>query len=158
MRLFDCKSSDSLEQEFRRRTVGLVTADDFRKARELVDEEKKAAERETEESRLKQEEGKRSSRELKRKTIVSALSFREDEEEGAEEIVHIPKKRLTKNPDVDTSFLPDRERDSAENARRRELEIEWLEEQERIKNEVRSVLLYISTNRLLPITFIMTKR
>jgi protein FAM50 len=124
--------------------VGLVTADDFRKARELVDEEKKASERETAENRAKQEEGKRNGRELKRKAIVSALSFREDEEEGEEEVVDVPKKRLTKNPNADTSFLPDRERDAAEATRRRELELEWLEEQERIKDEVSCGVIALS--------------
>ncbi len=45
-------------------------------------------------------------------------------------------KKITKNPEVDTSFLPDRERDQrlAEEEERKHRE--WLEEQERIKKEV----------------------
>jgi protein FAM50 len=41
-----------------------------------------------------------------------------------------------KNPDVDTSFLPDREREERERTEREELRKEWLAQQERIKAEV----------------------
>lgn len=46
-----------------------------------------------------------------------------------------PKKRLSKNPDVDTSFLPDRYREEEERLHREDLRKKWLAEQERIKNE-----------------------
>ncbi|XP_068780188.1 protein FAM50A isoform X1 [Struthio camelus] len=47
-----------------------------------------------------------------------------------------PKKRkLGKNPDVDTSFLPDRDREEEENRLREELRQEWEAKQEKIKNE-----------------------
>ncbi|XP_035757742.1 protein FAM50A-like, partial [Egretta garzetta] len=47
-----------------------------------------------------------------------------------------PKKRkLGKNPDVDTSFLPDRDREEEENGLREELRQEWEAKQEKIKNE-----------------------
>jgi protein FAM50 len=42
---------------------------------------------------------------------------------------------LTKNPNVDTSFLPDREREEEERTERELLRKQWLQEQERIKNE-----------------------
>ena len=77
-------ATDSLEQEFRRRTVGLVTAEDFRKARELVvdvvqDGEKKQREREEEASQQRKKD-----RALKRKKMASTLSFTvdDDEDEG----------------------------------------------------------------------------
>jgi len=38
-----------------------------------------------------------------------------------------------KDPTVDTSFLPDRERDEKERQERLRLKLEWLAEQERIK-------------------------
>lgn len=47
-----------------------------------------------------------------------------------------PKKRFTKNPNVDTSFLPDREREEQERIERELLRKQWLQEQEKIKNEV----------------------
>lgn len=56
---------------------------------------------------------------------------------GAEEEQDAPrKKRFVKNPDVDTSFLPDRERENRERIEREELRKEWLAKQEEIKQEV----------------------
>lgn len=40
-----------------------------------------------------------------------------------------------KNPEVDTSFLPDREREEEEKRLREELRQEWVKRQEKIKNE-----------------------
>ncbi|XP_059160278.1 protein FAM50A-A-like isoform X2 [Physella acuta] len=45
------------------------------------------------------------------------------------------RKRLGMNPHVDTSFLPDRDRDEEENKLREVLRQEWVATQERIKNE-----------------------
>uniref|UniRef100_A0A8C5G8M9 FAM50A/XAP5 C-terminal domain-containing protein n=1 Tax=Gouania willdenowi TaxID=441366 RepID=A0A8C5G8M9_GOUWI len=44
-------------------------------------------------------------------------------------------KKLGKNPDVDTSFLPDRDREEEENRLREELRQEWELKQEKIKSE-----------------------
>lgn len=41
-----------------------------------------------------------------------------------------------KNPNVDTSFLPDREREAKEREEREELRKAWLEKQERVKNDI----------------------
>ncbi|KAF0311396.1 Protein FAM50 [Amphibalanus amphitrite] len=46
----------------------------------------------------------------------------------------IPRK-LGKNPDVDTSFLRDREREEHENELREQLRLEWEQKQEALKNE-----------------------
>jgi protein FAM50 len=48
-----------------------------------------------------------------------------------------PSKRgkFRKNPNVDTSFLPDREREEEERKERERLRLEWLQKQEDIKNE-----------------------
>lgn len=43
--------------------------------------------------------------------------------------------KLTKNPFVDTSFLPDREREENERKMREELRKKWLTEQEEVKKE-----------------------
>lgn len=45
------------------------------------------------------------------------------------------KKRFGKNPNVDTSFLPDKEREAEEDAFREKLRQEWVERQEKLKNE-----------------------
>lgn len=46
-----------------------------------------------------------------------------------------PKRKFIKNPDVDTSFLPDREREERERIEREVLRKQWLSEQDRIKAE-----------------------
>ncbi|XP_072350906.1 protein FAM50A-like, partial [Scyliorhinus torazame] len=60
--------------------------------------------------------------------------FKSDDEELALDIP-AKKRKLGKNPDVDTSFLPDREREEEENRLREELRQEWANKQEKIKSE-----------------------
>lgn len=45
------------------------------------------------------------------------------------------KKKIKKNPNVDTSFLPDREREETENKMREELRMQWVEKQAALKDE-----------------------
>ena len=60
-------------------------------------------------------------------------SRQNDQDDGDEP----PTKRnkLKKNPNVDTSFLPDREREEAERKERERLRLEWLARQEQMKKE-----------------------
>lgn len=44
-------------------------------------------------------------------------------------------KKIRKNPDVDTSFLPDREREEADLKLREELRLEWVMTQASLKDE-----------------------
>lgn len=44
-------------------------------------------------------------------------------------------KKIKKDPNVDTSFLPDREREEEENRLREELRQEWAEQQQKLKEE-----------------------
>jgi protein FAM50 len=46
------------------------------------------------------------------------------------------KLKSMKNPAVDTSFLPDREREERERIEREELRKEWLARQDKMKNEM----------------------
>lgn len=115
--------------------MGLVTADDFRKAREFVDEAKEASDRLEVERQQAELEAAKQRRDNKRKVQQKALSFADDDEE--EETVFVSRKKYTKNPTVDTSFLPDRERDSVLEQRRKELSEEWRIQQDNIKKEVR---------------------
>jgi protein FAM50 len=138
-------ASDFAEQEFRRKTVGLVTAEEFRKAREEGEQSNQAnaellkeeQERKANESiRLKNEE-----KERKRRKMMTSLSFGgdlDDEDgENEEELKHKkPMKRTLKNPTVDTSFLPDSERERELELKKEALKREWLEQQEIMKNEV----------------------
>jgi len=89
----------------------------------------------------------------KRKAAKSTLSFAMDDEEGEEEEVKPKKKKkaaedagdevgssskrpkLIKNPSVDTSFLPDRDREENERRMREDLRQKWLKDQEGTKKE-----------------------
>ncbi|XP_068104912.1 protein FAM50A [Hyperolius riggenbachi] len=59
----------------------------------------------------------------------------EEEEDLEKEELPKKKRKLGKNPDVDTSFLPDRDREEEENRLREELRQEWEQKQEKIKSE-----------------------
>lgn len=137
-------ATDSLEQEFRRRTVGLVTADDFRKAKAetedvKIDNEKVSQQRENDAIEKRKKE-----RASKRKKMASNLSFAVEDGEGdneEEESEEISKaiaavKKAKKDPNAVTSFLPDKDRDMSEQQERNRLQQEWLAQQAVIKNEV----------------------
>lgn len=149
-------ATDSLEQEFRRKTVGLVSADDFRKAREAADAAQVSSSAAEEAgAKLKHVENKKNMQDMKRKKAASTLSFSMDDgdvDNAEESTSFVPKKKVMKNPAVDTSFLPDTERDRELEAKREQLKAEWLQQQETIKNEVRhadkqycDVLMYCVT-------------
>lgn len=50
----------------------------------------------------------------------------------------VAKKKICKDPAVDTSFLPDRDRDRQLALQKEALKQEWLQMQEQIKSEVSS--------------------
>ncbi|CAF0925922.1 unnamed protein product [Brachionus calyciflorus] len=153
---------DAVEQLLRTDTIGLVTLEDMKKKREqiLIQREQQLAKERK--AQLDEEKEKKDKKE-RQKTQIQKLSFAEeleddddddddDEEEKSEvknqnskpeisdensqEETKINfKKRFGKNPTVDTSFLPDREREEEENAFREKLRQEWVEQQEKLKNE-----------------------
>jgi protein FAM50 len=139
---------DTAEQEFRRKTVGLVTAEEFRKANQEVGNAKKAFEEGQLLEKQKQfqkdldEEAVRSKeRQVKRKRALATLSFAHDDDENdgqeQEEEISFPVKKSLKNPNVDTSFLPDPRKEKEMELKKEHLKKEWMEEQERIKQDVR---------------------
>lgn len=70
----------------------------------------------------------------------TAGDAKEEEEEGkrsssSKHDIPIKKMKITKNPDVDTSFLPDRNREEEERHLREELRLEWVQKTEKMKNE-----------------------
>ncbi|TRM62660.1 XAP5, circadian clock regulator-domain-containing protein [Schizophyllum amplum] len=131
--------NDSIEEVLKHSTVGLVHLEEFQqKKQELVEAKAREAARS---SQLKDETKKSKKR---KKVAKSTLSFAMDDEEegGAESQVKeeseepAPKKsKFRKNPNVDTSFLPDREREEEERRERERLRKEWLEQQEQLKQE-----------------------
>lgn len=182
-------ASDALEQDFRAKTIGLVSGASYRAAREAVDDALlRQAEREKLENEAQQvvQASKKLEREKRRKKMSATLSFNEDDEEdgdgdgdggsveahgkgkgkqmdcddgkeaekltsnagyntgkntesgeseGDNEESRKKKMKLMKNPNVETSFLPDRERDLQLQREKERLRQEWLEQQEAIKKE-----------------------
>lgn len=81
--------------------------------------------------------GKKSKKDKRKaKSKLSFLDDDEAEETDASSEPESKRPKLSKNPNVDTSFLPDREREAKEREMREELRKKWLAEQERIKNEI----------------------
>uniref|UniRef100_A0A671RVZ8 Protein FAM50A-like n=1 Tax=Sinocyclocheilus anshuiensis TaxID=1608454 RepID=A0A671RVZ8_9TELE len=114
---------DAVEQELKSSTVGLVTLNDMKAKQEALvkEREKQLAKKEqSKELQLKLEKQKEKKRKEEQKRKIASLSFspdegveEEEEEEEPEEEICIPvkKKKLGKNPDMDTSFLLDRDRE-----------------------------------------------
>ncbi|XP_057269492.1 protein FAM50A, partial [Pezoporus wallicus] len=126
---------DAVEAELKSSTVGLVTLNDMKAKQEALvkEREKQLAKREqSRELQRKLERQRERERKQEAKRKICSLSFsleepdeeeEEEEEEGTaggggeEEEPEVapeepPKRRkLGKNPDVDTSFLPDRDRE-----------------------------------------------
>ncbi|CAL1533731.1 unnamed protein product [Lymnaea stagnalis] len=103
------------------------------------DEDKEAAE-DDEGDEDEKEESK--SKDISEQGSTSAQESQIDENDDSYDIETLEerkerkrKKRLGMNPAVDTSFLPDRDRDEEENKLRELLRQEWVATQERIKNE-----------------------
>jgi len=154
---------DAVEQQLKSTTIGLLTLDEMKAKQENVvkERERQLAKRQHEKDLQKQREleAKKAEKQRQRQQIAS-LSFNpyldeEEKEESEEEALSeapsssdneedssldIPgpkskKPKLGKNPDVDTSFLPDRAREEEENRLREELRQEWVGKQEKLKNE-----------------------
>ncbi|KAL4067906.1 XAP5, circadian clock regulator-domain-containing protein [Scleroderma yunnanense] len=133
--------NDSMEDTLKNSTVGLVRLEDFQQRRKEIEEAKAREAARTNE--LKEETKKVK----KRKKTKTTLSFAMDEEGGDGEVSSrqtpdtengeavTKRARFRKNPDVDTSFLPDREREEAERKERERLRQEWLRKQEDLKTE-----------------------
>eukprot|EP01116_Phalansterium_solitarium_P018800 TRINITY_DN5100_c0_g1_i1.p1 TRINITY_DN5100_c0_g1~~TRINITY_DN5100_c0_g1_i1.p1 ORF type:complete len:308 (-),score=132.14 TRINITY_DN5100_c0_g1_i1:112-1035(-) len=138
----------TFEELLRAETVGYVKHEDFIATRERI-------EREQEEARLEEIRKKeRAKQEEKAKKAIakSKLSFSldGDEDDGADDgddepasvaqVVGSPppaakKAKLLKNPDVDTSFLPDRDKQLMEQQQRDALQREWTATQDKLKQE-----------------------
>ncbi|KAI9508303.1 XAP5-domain-containing protein [Russula earlei] len=137
--------NDSMEDSLKHSTVGLVKLEDFQQKRKELEEAKAREAARTAE--LKEEQKKVKKR--KKSTKATTLSFAlDDEVEGAESTSgsatpnpvangdnQQQRKKFRKNPAVDTSFLPDREREEAERREREELRQQWLKRQEDMKKE-----------------------
>jgi len=142
---FGSGTSEILENAFKKETVGLVTREQYVEKRvnlrtKMEEEEKEKLQKlQQEEEEL--EKQKRKKRRIKGPTRLSFADEIENEtdEENASSDDGERKKhklgQLGKDPTVETSFLPDREREAEEQAERERLRKKWLTEQEHIRNE-----------------------
>ncbi|KAI1317031.1 hypothetical protein EDD11_009097 [Mortierella claussenii] len=138
---------DNVEEALKRSTVGLVNLKDFRKVRQELEELKKREAAQT--NQIQEKVVKK-----KAKKTISKLSFADEEAEGEGEdsggsdrkregsedgesssSKPFKKAKFGKDPNIDTSFLPDREREEQERQAREDLRQEWLRKQEEIKKE-----------------------
>ncbi|KAK4510080.1 uncharacterized protein ATC70_006249 [Mucor velutinosus] len=132
-----------IESQLKSSTIGLTELKDYRKIRENLEEQQKREAAKT--APLSDEKRKK-----KKKKQPLKLSFAgddeeeeeaEDEQQGdkrasdKEDDKQVKKRRMLKDPTIDTSFLPDREREEKERIEREQLRREWIAKQEEIKNE-----------------------
>ena len=148
--MFGAGQYEEAEQAFRQETVGLVTRDQFMNKQNEIEErfqEKKAEEQKKADEELAR---KRKLRKVEQKQQRKKMSFYEedDEEDGDEgeegggeggeggarkKIIKFA--TLAKNPHVDTSFLPDKDKErEAEREAEREHK-EWLQAEEQRKQQ-----------------------
>jgi protein FAM50 len=148
---FAGESTHQAEQSFKSKTVGLVTAEEFKRlAREKNEpndtdgaEEKVKVQLTAEQQALEEKKAKKMKRKKlkEKKKMMSTLSFAGDQEEEAlvmqdeTESSSIKKKANLKDPTVDTSFLPDKQREEEYKEERRRLEQEWKQKQEEMKQQ-----------------------
>ncbi|KAJ2380134.1 hypothetical protein GGI23_007848, partial [Coemansia sp. RSA 2559] len=152
----------SVESKLKMSTIGLVNLEDFQRIKGELEEERLREAANTlvrarpssekslgegdpvnrsgsggsaESSKSKQRKSRKGGGKKK-----STLSFGDDDDDdagdgdgGSNGIV--PIKRARKNPAVDTSFLPDKEREEEEARMREELRQKWIRDQEAIKEE-----------------------
>jgi len=157
---FATASATIVEQSFKDKTVGLVTAEQFKSlaAQEAKDKAKKKSFLDTtsdDEDAAKEPEAKKqktlSKQEKKqkmreKKKLMSTLSFACEEEEM--ELMEAGKDddddddnpfcsntKSFKDPTVDTSFLPDKARDEERLRQKAKLEKEWKDQQQLIQKE-----------------------
>jgi len=116
--------------ELAAKTVGLVSKAEFTRRREELEQKNEGG---------GEGEGKKKKKKKKGKA-GGVLSFGGDEEEGDEAEDQLPKRpKLGKNPSVDSSFLPDKDRDEALAKRREELADEYRKQQDAVKAELLEV-------------------
>eukprot|EP00731_Ephydatia_muelleri_P002529 Em0001g2529a len=142
-------SFDMVEEQLKSSTVGLVTLEQMKEKRENLVKEREMQIAAALAAAKREEEKKQAKKEARGGGVLS-FDFEgeegEEEEEGggkkekkqSDKETSPPaskKKKMIKNPTVDTSFLPDKDREEAEQKEREHLRQEWLEKQEKIKNE-----------------------
>ncbi|WVN86817.1 uncharacterized protein L203_101990 [Cryptococcus depauperatus CBS 7841] len=132
--------TENIDERLIKTTVGLVTLQDFKRTKDNLEEQQRQLAAQAKSTKTT------SSNRTKKRKERAKLSFADDDDEedekshdkrlrNDEDSQSERKKRLTKNPTVDTSFLPDRHREQQEAEEREKLRKEWLVQQEKLKAE-----------------------
>ncbi|EPY49842.1 xap-5-like protein [Schizosaccharomyces cryophilus OY26] len=134
------ENADELLDLLRKQTTGLVHLEDYRRVKQGIAEKKEKDALSQTNQKIKKKKGVLSKNVKKQLQLNKGkLSFgqEETEEETDDRIqeITLKKKHIGKDPTANTSFLPDAEREALEEARKEEYRKQWLEEQERIKEE-----------------------
>jgi len=130
----DLTSIDSFKSE----TIGLVTAEEFRKKRKKLLDKNRFGEIDSKKDKNEIKKMKMASENKKKlkKRIKNSLSFDPFDDGSDESDCQIKfNKKLSKNPNVNTSYLPDKERDEKDEELRQKFKREWIELQDKIKKE-----------------------
>ncbi|KAK1304160.1 Protein XAP5 CIRCADIAN TIMEKEEPER [Acorus calamus] len=139
---FGSGTSEILETAFKKETVGLVTREQYVEKRvnirnKIEEEEKEKLQKlqQEEEELLLQKRKKRKTRGNSRLSFADEIEDGSEEEGSGNESSKFINGKLGKDPTVETSFLPDSEREAEEQAERERLARQWQREQEQIRNE-----------------------
>ena len=120
---------------------GLVTASEWKARMDQKNKRKdsiEAADEEAEKLRLEKEERLRKRKKKKKTTMALSFNTDGDDDDGVDSkkaSAGAPKKKSKKNPTVETSFLPDKDRELVRKKEERRLKQEWLDMQEKVKQE-----------------------
>ncbi|CAK8689309.1 protein FAM50A-like [Clavelina lepadiformis] len=125
---------DAVEAELKSSTIGLVTLNEMRERQENLIREREKQIATTGEAKLQARKDKIRKKEKARSAAALSFNLEEDGEDDEDEEFVVAKK-VKKNPDVDTSFLPDRDREAQENELREKIRKEWVEKQDKLKSE-----------------------
>lgn len=136
---FSGAATTKIEETFRDATVGLVTAEEFKRLQKEKEQGSQQLPVESNQAKLSREKAEKKERKRKlkeKRKQMATLSFAFEEEED-EATVNDAKPDLApkKDPTVNTSFLPDRDREREQRETRERLEQEWRDQQAKLRQE-----------------------
>jgi protein FAM50 len=138
--------NNDAEAELKMDTVGLVALEDFVKIRKTIQKEEALGI--PKKPRLDEEPVRPvvDKKKKKSKILKSKLSFDPDDPDTCPVTASpLMGKKLVKNPNVNTSFLPDKDREDMEKCERQRLEKEWIELQEKIKGRIFFISIHVNS-------------
>ncbi|CAI2354243.1 unnamed protein product [Caenorhabditis sp. 36 PRJEB53466] len=130
---------ETVEETLKAKTYGLVSLDDMKNLQKdaISNRDLQVARGDTgnTEKSKDSQEARQKEEHVQKHTQKRVLSFAFDEEDEEDGAPVIQKKRVGMDPTVDTSFLPDKDREEMIRRKKEELAAEWREKQETEKNE-----------------------